>query len=130
LQLISLLSSESLAAVRQDEWLVQAGPPEYPQTRRWATWLRAQDKAAAGITWPSRRNLGHQVVVLFGDRSAGALQVVEGSSIELDSLSGARWINETLAGHRVGVKPPRERPVPPTDKASRRVPVPLLGQCP
>jgi RES domain len=104
LTLVCLLTAVDLATVYQDEWLVQAEPSEYPQTRRWGHWLRAQAPWAQGFLWPSRRDLGRQVLVLFGDRCpAGALRAVAGTSVELDSEAGAAWLNRRLAPYRVSV---------------------------
>lgn len=106
--LVSLLTTVDLATVCQDEWLVQAEPREYPQTRRWGHWLRAQAPWAQGFLWPSRRDLGRQALVLFGDRCPGeALHPLAGTSVELDSEAGARWLNSNLAPYRMSVRPPR-----------------------
>jgi hypothetical protein len=108
LTLISLLSTADLAAACQDEWLVQADPPEYPQTRRWAKWLRGQAPWAQGLVWPSRRDIGRSTAVLFGDRiPADALDPVVGGRVRLDDADGARWLNERLVPYRIRVKPPR-----------------------
>jgi hypothetical protein len=106
LTLISLMTAEDLASAYQDEWLVQADPAEYPQTRRWGNWLRSQEPSAQGIAWPSRRNIGHQAVVLFGDRCPNVIEVIEGSSTDLDTAAGAVWFNKQLARHRIRVRPP------------------------
>ena len=112
--LISLMDAEDLAVVRQDEWLVQADAFEYPQTRRWGSWLREQCPAAQGIVWPSRRNIGHKAIVLFGDRCDRNLLVpVSGSEIELDSTAGALWFNRTLSPLCVRVRPPSHHQSPP-----------------
>jgi RES domain len=107
LTLISLLTHQDLAAACQDEWLVQAPPAEYPQTRRWAQWLRSQAPLAQGLVWLSVRNLGSQSVVLFGDRCPdGALQAVPGAAVDLDTADGEAWLNEQLAPYRISVRPP------------------------
>jgi RES domain len=106
LRLVSLLSTEHLAAACQDEWLVQADPLDYPQTRRWASWLRGQAGTADGIVWPSRRNLGHQAFVLFGDRCADALEVAREPAVDLDDADGATWLNDMLAPCRIGIRQP------------------------
>jgi hypothetical protein len=107
LTMLSLLTTPDLAAACQDEWLVHASPPEYPQTRRWAEWLRFQAPWAQGFAWPSRRDLGRQTIVLFGDRCpGGALHFEPGSSVDLDDVDGAKWINTHLAPYRISVKPP------------------------
>ena len=112
LTLLSLLSTPDLAAACQDEWLVHASPADYPQTRRWAQWLRSQAPWAQGFAWPSRRDLGRQTVVLFGDRCpGGVLRFEPGSSVELDDADGAKWINTHLLPYRISVRPPPQRTI-------------------
>jgi hypothetical protein len=111
LTLVSLLGTADLAAACQDEWLIQAEPRDYPQTRRWGSWLRAKAGAADGLVWPSRRNIGHQSVVLFGDRCDDALAVAREPTVALDGGDGAAWLNERLAQYRIRVMPPAE-PLP------------------
>ncbi len=108
LTLINLLTTVNLAAACQDEWLVQAEPAQYPQTRRWGQWLRVNTSWAQGFIWPSRRNLGERTLVLFGDRCAeGALRPVQGAAVDLDDAEGAAWLNQRLALYRIRVKLPR-----------------------
>ena len=108
LMLVSLVSHEALAAACQDEWLIQAGPAEYPQTRRWGHWLRRQAQWAHGIRWPSARHLGHHSVVLFGDRCPdGALAAKPGETVVLDDHAGADWLNRRLHRYRIRIRPPR-----------------------
>ncbi len=108
LTLINLLTTVNLAAACQDEWLVQAEPAQYPQTRRWGQWLRVNTSWAQGFIWPSRRNLGERTLVLFGDRCAeGALRPVQGAAVDLDDAAGAAWLNQRLALYRIRVKLPR-----------------------
>jgi hypothetical protein len=110
LTLLSLLTTPDLAAACQDEWLVHASPADYPQTRRWAQWLRSQAPWAQGLAWPSRRDLGRSAVMLFGDRCpGGALQPEAGSAVDLDDAEGARWLNTHLGPYRISVKPPARR---------------------
>jgi hypothetical protein len=109
LSLISLLSGEDLAAVCQDEWLVQCDASEYPQTRRWGSWLRKQAPAANGIVWPSRRNISHRAIVLFGDRCTNVAEVIAGTTVDLDTMEGAAYINTKLAAHHMHVHSPRRR---------------------
>jgi hypothetical protein len=107
LTLISLLTAADLAAAGQDEWLIHSSPADYPQTRRWAQWLRSQAPWAQGLAWPSARDIGRQSVVLFGDRCpAGALRAVPGTAVDLDDASGAAWLNARLAPYRISVRPP------------------------
>jgi hypothetical protein len=110
LNLIGLLTTADLAAACQDEWLVYSSPSDYPQTRRWAQWLRAQAPWAQGFVWPSRRDLGRRSLVLFGDRLPDrALRDALGGSVDLDDAAGAAWINTQLAPYRISVKPPLHR---------------------
>jgi hypothetical protein len=111
LLLVALRTHTDLAAVCQDEWLVQADPPDYPQTRRWAHWLRGQAPSADGFIWPSRRDLGRDSLILFGDRcDERLLREVPGSSIELDDADGARWLNKCLDEYRISIRLPPSRP--------------------
>jgi RES domain len=106
LTLISLLTTADLAAACQDEWLVQTPASEYPQTRRWAQWLRAQAPWAQGLVWPSVRDVGGRALVLFGDRcGADALQALPGAGVNLDDVAGAEWLNQRLAPYRISIRP-------------------------
>jgi hypothetical protein len=111
LTLISLLATEDLARACQDEWLTQAPPAEYPQTRRWAQWLRSRTPWAQGMIWPSARNLGCRSLVLWGDRiPAGVLTVAPGTTVDLAGAHGASWLNRQLEPYRVTVRPPAKAP--------------------
>jgi len=112
LSLVSLRSTLDLAAACQDEWLTQADPPEYPRTRHWASWLRSQAGSADGFVWLSRRNLGCEAFVLFGDRCGGAVASTDVPVVDLDGGDGAAWLNERLSPYRIQVQPPHPgRPV-------------------
>lgn len=113
LVLLRLVSTPDLAAVCQDEWLVQAEPRDYRLTRRWACWLRRRNPWAEGFVWQSRRNLGERTVVVFGDRCGAALRASTTLYYDLDDVSGALWLNDRLAafGAEVAVpEPAPERP--------------------
>ena len=110
---LTLLSTLDLAAVGQDEWLVQAEAAAYGQTRHWAHWLRCQalravDHLAVRATCPS-------AVVLFGDRCPpGLLQAVPDPPPEdLDSVD-ALLLRRLLALYGVTVR------LPPTVLATSR----------
>lgn len=108
LNMVSLLSTPELAAVCQDEWLIQAWEHDYPQTRNWGHWIRAQASWAHGMIWLSKRDLPLRAAVFFGDHCpADALRADLTSSIRLDDAAGAGWLNEILAPYRVRVRPPR-----------------------
>lgn len=106
LTLISLMNAIDLASALQDEWLIQCESRDYPQTRRWARWLRLQVPTAQGIAWMSRRDVGNQSVVLFGDRCASVLKPAIAPAIDLASVTGADWLNQRLKPYRTRIKPP------------------------
>jgi hypothetical protein len=107
LLLVALRTHTDLAAVCQDEWLVHADPPSYPQTRHWAHWLRGQAPRADGFIWSSRRDLGSDSLILFGDRcDERVLREVPGSAIVLDDADGAEWLNKRLAEYRISIRLP------------------------
>jgi hypothetical protein len=102
--LLSLTSTPALAGVLQDEWLVHAEPAWYAQTRDWAHWIRDHVPWAQGLIWPSKRDLGQQAVMLFGDRCDDDLVLpVPGCRVDLDDEPGRAWLNATLADYRVHV---------------------------
>jgi hypothetical protein len=108
-QLVALTTAPELAAVSQDEWLVQAGPDDYGKTRRWAHWLRGKAPWAQGFVWPSKRDVGEEAVILFGDRCAAA-DFGPGliPHVDLDSYDGGVWLRDALADYRVTFRlPPR-----------------------
>ncbi|HUC57998.1 MAG TPA: RES family NAD+ phosphorylase [Streptosporangiaceae bacterium] len=107
LTLISLMNGIELASALQDGWLIQCESHDYPKTRRWARWLRLQVPAAQGIAWPSRRNVGSQAVVLFGDRCDSVLELAGEPPIDLASPFGADWLNQVLKPYRIRITPPR-----------------------
>lgn len=101
--LISLLDTASLADACQDEWLIHTEGREYVQTRHWAHWLRSVAPWAQGLIWPSKRDLGAKVTVLFADRcDPGSLRPGT-THIDLDTRAGRRWLNLTLRPLRVSV---------------------------
>lgn len=115
LELVSLISGPDLAAVAQDEWLVNAKGPEYAQTRGWAHWLRRQSSWAHGFIWSSLRDRGGLAAVLFGDRCAAAfgdkyertlLHEIPELAVDLDDVTGAEWLNRRLEPYRTAVAYP------------------------
>jgi hypothetical protein len=68
LTLVKLIGLEALRRCSQDTWLVQANPPEYPQTRHWGHWIRSQAEDAAGFVWPSKRDPTRSSYILFKER--------------------------------------------------------------
>lgn len=106
LTLIALRTTKELAAVGQDEWLVQAEHNEYDKTRRWARWLRQQSADAHGIIWPSKRDIGGYAILLFGDRcQPELLRLGHHEPRDLDDPANERWLNKMLAEYRVAIYP-------------------------
>ncbi|GAA0390478.1 hypothetical protein Acor_47200 [Acrocarpospora corrugata] len=103
LPLISLSSTPALAAVAQDEWLIQAEPPEYPLTRRWAHWMRGLEPGAAGLDWISRRDLPKRSVILFKDRCPAPPLAATPLHVELDTEEGFAWLDVMLRPYRARV---------------------------
>src|ERR1022692_45657 len=101
--LLSLTSTPHWAGVLQDEWLVHAEPTFYPQTRDWAHWIRERAAWAQGFIWPSKRDLGQQAIMLFGDRCHEVVRPVQGHFIDLDDEPGRVWLNTALADYRIYV---------------------------
>ncbi|WP_203782182.1 RES family NAD+ phosphorylase [Paractinoplanes rishiriensis] len=107
LDLISLISATDLAAVGQDEWLVDVdGDAAYGQTRRWAHWLH-KNTGRCGLAWQSKRDRPYTAVILFGDRCTGSVNLVPGSTQKLDDAAGAAYLNAMLVPYRVRITPPR-----------------------
>ncbi|MDI1462843.1 RES family NAD+ phosphorylase [Catellatospora sp. KI3] len=108
LRLVSLRSTLDLAAVGQDEWLVNTDPSHYGQTRAWARWLRQASDTAQGLAWQSNRHRPTSAFVLFGDRClAGTLAVLHSHTRPLYSPDGIEWLNDRLRAYRMRVEPPR-----------------------
>jgi RES domain len=107
LTLVALTTGVELAAIGQDAWLVQAEETDYGKTRRWGHWLRSQATWAQGFIWPSRRNMGEEAIILFGDRCGpDTLRPGTSSPVDLDSRDGAAWLMAVLAEHRVTLRLP------------------------
>lgn len=105
LTLLGLTTSKELAAVSQDEWLIHADSDDYGKTRRWGHWLRRQAPWAQGLVWPSKRDIGEQALILFGDRCRPAdLKPGFLPTIDLDSPEGCTWLREMLADYRMTMR--------------------------
>lgn len=109
-RLISLRTGPDLAAACQDSWLVHAESVDHARTRYWGRWLRAASPGAGGLIWPSKRDLGAEVVMFFGDRDRAGDALAAGpvAARELDTVDGAAWLRERLRPYRAVVgRPPR-----------------------
>jgi RES domain len=115
LQLIDLRTAAGLASIGAEDKLVNAADTDYPKTRRWAHWLRANNAAAQGIIWHTRRNPGpgNEAVVLFGDRCQENLLKVD-ERIFLEEAAGAAHLNTVLISHHARIAAPRGSPKLPT----------------
>lgn len=105
LRLIALETAQDLAAIGQTDWLVQAEPNEFAQTRYWARWLRTRSDGQ-GIVWQSRRHRPDRVFVLFGDRCGqDAFKPLPTRCVPLDPPGGIDYLNELLGTYRVRIEP-------------------------
>ncbi|NEC87930.1 RES family NAD+ phosphorylase [Streptomyces sp. SID12501] len=112
MRLVSLCSGAALAAVRQDNLLLEnEGAEHYAGTRRWARELRAQVPEAMGMIWGSKRNPSRRALVLFGDRFAdcadGPLETLPYRNIpDLGSPDGVKEANQLLEPLCSAIKEP------------------------
>ncbi|MEU5023470.1 RES family NAD+ phosphorylase [Streptomyces milbemycinicus] len=115
LKLVSLCSGAALAAVCQDNRLLEnEGKEHYECTRLWAREIRAQAPEAMGMIWGSKRNPSQRALVLFGDRLAdragGPLEALPYRSIpDLGSPDGIKEANQLLEPLRSAIKEPLHR---------------------
>ncbi|MFD7500717.1 RES family NAD+ phosphorylase [Streptomyces sp. NPDC059850] len=115
LRLVSLCSGAALAAVCQDNTLLEGeGAEHYRHTRDWAREIRAQAPEATGMIWGSRRNPSQRALVLFGDRLAdvadGPLEALPYRSIpDLGSPDGIKEANQLLEPLYSAIKEPMRR---------------------
>lgn len=105
LRVVNLIDSDGLSAVCQNEWLISCPEKDFPHTREWASWLRAQDPGAAGIIWTTRRRLVHRSLILFGDRASG-LEAAGLRHTDLGEPDGLAQVNAWLRPFRASVNPP------------------------
>ncbi|MEU6367277.1 RES family NAD+ phosphorylase [Streptomyces sp. NPDC046931] len=107
LVLVDLTSAEALAAVWQDDWLVDCRPDDYPQTRYWVRLIREHSKRAQGLRWTSKRCRPRPALQFFGDRCAGQpLTTRSESSLRLDSDTDVQEVNRMLGPLRAVISTP------------------------
>jgi hypothetical protein len=115
LKLVSLCSGAALAAVCQDNRLLEnEGKEHYERTRLWAREIRAQAPEAMGMIWGSKRNPSQRALVLFGDRltdcAGGPLDPLPYRSIpDLGSPDGIKEANQLLETLRSAIREPLHR---------------------
>ncbi|MEU7579329.1 RES family NAD+ phosphorylase [Streptomyces sp. NPDC041068] len=104
---VSLMTAQDLAGVHQDSWLVQTEAADYAYTRDWAHWIRDHtDPWAQGFVWPSKREPGDRTVLLFADRCPrGAVEAVEGDTVDFDTDEGEHWLNSILQPYHARLAP-------------------------
>ncbi|MDS0133224.1 MULTISPECIES: RES domain-containing protein [unclassified Amycolatopsis] len=102
LTLLQLVSSEDLAAIGQDQWLLTE--TQYGATREWAQWLREKAPWADGIVWQSTVDMPGETMVLF-ERDTPAVAVVDRRSCELGGTERAEWLEGVLDAHGVRTDP-------------------------
>lgn len=109
LTLITLRTGKQLGAIGQDTWLTTCDSDDYPQTRAWAHWLRAEAPGAQGIVWKSKREPAADALVLFGDRCApGLVSPAPGPlaplACDFRTPVGFDWLRSTLSQYRVSIR--------------------------
>ena len=107
--LVELRTGKNLGQVGQDTWLTTCEPDDYPQTRAWAHWLRAQAPGVQGIAWKSKREPAADAFVFFGDRCppdllAEAPGPLHPDDCEFATPAGFAWLRSTLAAYRVSIR--------------------------
>jgi hypothetical protein len=101
IRLVALVSAVELAALYQDDWLVQAEGTGYEHTRAWAAALRGARPEPDGLIWQSRRDRPGLCAVLFKDRAGDA--VIPGAEPPVvfdDEKDGERHLAAILAAHQ------------------------------
>ena len=106
LKLVSLLSMTDLAAVSQDDWLLNSDDEGLAYTRAWAGQLWKAEPEAQGLIWMSRRNMPERAIMLFGGRCGRTpLQIRTHETIDLDDPAGLARANEMLRPFRASIDP-------------------------
>ena len=104
--LVPLVSGRELAAVAQDSWLVHADAADYPFTRHWGHWIRAEADWAEGLLWRSKREPDDGALVLFADRCApGVVRDAGPPAVDFDTSEGEEWLNSVLDPYHARLAP-------------------------
>jgi hypothetical protein len=118
LWLISLMTLEELAAVRQDTWLIHAEPADYDLTQQWSRWFRRAQPpmpagrpeasqapaCTAGLIWPSKRNPGGRAILLYQDACENWV-VPAGFVRPLDDAPGRSWVGMRMRALHTAIQP-------------------------
>ncbi|MGW7793226.1 RES family NAD+ phosphorylase [Streptomyces tricolor] len=96
LSLVDLTTAEGLAAVWQDDWLIDT--EEYAGTRYWVRVIRERCAGVQGLWWTSKRCRPRPALQLFQDRCPGApLDPRPRERLRLASGDDLRTVNRLLA---------------------------------
>ncbi|WP_251095555.1 RES family NAD+ phosphorylase [Streptomyces sp. Caat 7-52] len=107
LSLVDLTTAEGLAAVWQDDWLIDT--EEYAGTRYWVRVIRERCDDAQGLWWTSKRCRPRAALQLFQDRCPDApLDPRPRECLRLGSADDVRRVNRLLAPLRAVVSAPQE----------------------
>ncbi|MET9009574.1 RES family NAD+ phosphorylase [Streptomyces olivaceoviridis] len=96
LSLVDLTTAEGLAAVWQDDWLIDT--EEYAGTRYWVRVIRERCDDVQGLWWTSKRCRPRPALQLFQDRCPGPpLDPRPRERLRLASTDDVRRVNRLLA---------------------------------
>lgn len=110
ISVLRLVSAKDLAAVHQDQWLVDAETDaEYVQTRHCGHWLRKIAPSAQGFVWQSKRDRPETAIVIFGDRYEPESVLCRRPSIKLDDEAGIERMKRELVPYGATVRRPTRR---------------------
>ncbi|WEO94404.1 RES family NAD+ phosphorylase [Streptomyces sp. FXJ1.172] len=107
LSLVDLTTAEALAAVWQDDWLIDT--EEYAGTRYWVRVIRERCPKVQGLWWTSKRCRPRRALQLFQDRCPEApLDPRPQACLRLASADDVRAVNRLLAPLHALVSLPEE----------------------
>ncbi|MEU6664901.1 RES family NAD+ phosphorylase [Streptomyces sp. NPDC046727] len=107
LSLVDLTTAEGLAAVWQDDWLIDT--KEYAGTRYWVRVIRERCDDVQGLCWTSKRCRPRKALQLFQDRCPDVpLDPRPRECLRLASADDVRRVNRLLAPLHAVVSAPEE----------------------
>ncbi|WP_225827538.1 RES family NAD+ phosphorylase [Streptomyces naphthomycinicus] len=107
LSLVDLTTAEGLAAVWQDDWLIDT--EEYAGTRYWVRVIRERCADVQGLWWTSKRCRPRPALQLFRDRCPDPpLEPRPRERLRLASTDDVRKVNRLLAPLGAVVSAPEE----------------------
>lgn len=99
---LASLHGAAAAAIGQGLWLTKSDATDYPLTREWARAIHDDETQPDGLIWRPRFDEDGLAVVLFGDRCAEALAVVQ--SLPIDAGPGLEGVRRVLLDHRAVIE--------------------------